>query len=225
MLVRLGGRAPVHASGAGKALLAVLALFLWRTWSADDPPRPVAGTVTEVPAAREMYLLAQNRMARRSSDAFDEAIDYLEEAVTLDPGYALAWVALAEVLLDRQAYFDAARDASVAEARSAVDRALEVNGELGQAHAVLGRIYAQEGRFDEAEQLYTQALELAESQDDPGSRLLISLNNLPRRLSLDFRDVFNRGFGYDKIAGSFDVVDGVASTCDMSLEGPSDDVR
>ena len=142
-------------------LLAVLALFLWRTWSADDPPRPVAGTVTEVPAAREMYLLAQNRMARRSSDAFDEAIDYLEEAVTLDPGYALAWVALAEVLLDRQAYFDAARGASVAEARSAVDRALEVNGELGQAHAVLGRIYAREGRFDEAEAAYQQAVALA----------------------------------------------------------------
>ena len=142
-------------------LLAVLALFLWRTWSADDPPRPVAGTVTEVPAAREMYLLAQNRMARRSSDAFDEAIDYLEEAVTLDPGYALAWVALAEVLLDRQAYFDAARDGSVAEARSAVDRALEVNGELGEAHAVLGRIYAQEGRFDEAEAAYQQAIWLA----------------------------------------------------------------
>jgi tetratricopeptide (TPR) repeat protein len=117
--------------------------------------------VTEIPAAREMYLLAQNRMARRSSDGFDAAIDYLEQAVTLDPGYALAWVALAEVLLDRQLYFDAARDATVTEARSAVDRALEVNGELGQAHAVLGRIYEQEGRFDEAEAAYQEALALA----------------------------------------------------------------
>ena len=33
--------------------------------------------------------------------------------------------------------------------------------------------------------------------------------------------MFNRGFRYDTIEGSFDVVDGVASTCDMSLEGPA----
>lgn len=50
---------------------------------------------------------------------------------------------------------------------------------------------------------------------------LVSFVALPRRLSLDFRDVFNKGFGYDKIEGSFNVVDGVASTCDMSLEGPA----
>ena len=142
-------------------LLAVLALAAWRMWPTDDPPIPAAGTVTEIPAAREMYLLAQNRMARRSSDAFDKAVGYLEEAVALDPGYALAWAALAEVLLDRQKYFGASRTATVTKARSAVDHALEVNGELGQAYAVLGRILEQEDRFDEAEAAYQEALELA----------------------------------------------------------------
>jgi uncharacterized protein YhdP len=50
---------------------------------------------------------------------------------------------------------------------------------------------------------------------------LVSFVALPRRLSLDFRDVFNKGFGYDKIAGNFVIEDGIAMTCDMSLEGPS----
>ena len=139
-------------------LLAVLALFLWRTWSENEPPSPVAGTVTEIPAAREMYLLAQNRLARRSSDGYDEAIEYLEESVALDPGYALAWVALAEALLERQAYFGSAAPANTPAAKSAVERALEVNGELGQAHAVRGRIHEQAGRFDEAEAAYQLAL-------------------------------------------------------------------
>ncbi len=49
---------------------------------------------------------------------------------------------------------------------------------------------------------------------------LMSVVELPRRLSLDFRDVFNKGFGFDKIAGSFRIVDGDAYTCDLSLEGP-----
>lgn len=50
---------------------------------------------------------------------------------------------------------------------------------------------------------------------------LVSFVALPRRLSLDFRDVFNKGFGYDEIAGNFTIEDGIAMTCDMSLEGPS----
>ncbi|MDH5620244.1 MAG: hypothetical protein OEZ11_16655, partial [Gammaproteobacteria bacterium] len=50
---------------------------------------------------------------------------------------------------------------------------------------------------------------------------LVSFVALPRRLSLDFRDVFNKGFRYDTIIGSFDVADGVASTCDMYLDGPA----
>ena len=53
---------------------------------------------------------------------------------------------------------------------------------------------------------------------------LVSFVALPRRLSLDFRDVFNRGFSYDKIAGTFRVEDGIAATCDMSMEGPSADI-
>jgi uncharacterized protein YhdP len=50
---------------------------------------------------------------------------------------------------------------------------------------------------------------------------LVSFVALPRRLSLDFRDVFNRGFRYDSIAGNFNIQSGIASTCDMSLEGPA----
>jgi uncharacterized protein (TIGR02099 family) len=53
---------------------------------------------------------------------------------------------------------------------------------------------------------------------------LVSFVALPRRLSLDFRDVFNKGFGYDSIAGTFNIEDGIASTCDMSLQGPAADV-
>ena len=53
---------------------------------------------------------------------------------------------------------------------------------------------------------------------------LVSFVALPRRLSLDFRDVFSKGFRYDKIAGTFNVEDGVAKTCDLSMEGPAADI-
>ena len=53
---------------------------------------------------------------------------------------------------------------------------------------------------------------------------LMSIVALPRRLSLDFSDVFNKGFGFDKIAGTFRIDDGETYTCDLSLEGPAADI-
>ncbi|MCP4300338.1 MAG: TIGR02099 family protein [Gammaproteobacteria bacterium] len=53
---------------------------------------------------------------------------------------------------------------------------------------------------------------------------LMSIVALPRRLSLDFRDVFSKGFGFDKIAGTFRIVDGESYTCDLSLAGPAADI-
>ncbi|MEQ9561790.1 MAG: AsmA-like C-terminal region-containing protein, partial [Woeseiaceae bacterium] len=53
---------------------------------------------------------------------------------------------------------------------------------------------------------------------------LMSIVALPRRLSLDFRDVLDKGFGFDEITGRFRLEDGVAYTCDLSLKGPAADV-
>jgi uncharacterized protein YhdP len=50
---------------------------------------------------------------------------------------------------------------------------------------------------------------------------LLSLNNLPRRLLIDFSDVFGDGFSFDKIEGSFVVEDGNAYTSDLLVKGPS----
>lgn len=62
---------------------------------------------------------------------------------------------------------------------------------------------------------------------DPGAgRMfgLMSVTALPRRLSLDFSDVFETGFGYDEIVGDFRLVNGDAFTCNLTLTGPAADV-
>jgi len=50
---------------------------------------------------------------------------------------------------------------------------------------------------------------------------LLSLQTLPRRLTLDFSDVFKRGFTFDRIKGKFAVEQGDAHTSDLYLDGPS----
>ncbi|GAA0856564.1 YhdP family protein [Aliiglaciecola litoralis] len=56
---------------------------------------------------------------------------------------------------------------------------------------------------------------------DQGARLfsILSLQSLIRKLSLDFRDVFAKGFFYDKMDGSFQIVNGRADTRDTVIDG------
>ncbi|RZU00639.1 YhdP family protein [Rivibacter subsaxonicus] len=59
-------------------------------------------------------------------------------------------------------------------------------------------------------------------QAKPGAaRLLgvLSLQSLPRRLMLDFRDVFNEGFAFDGIGGDISIERGVASTRNLRTRG------
>lgn len=59
---------------------------------------------------------------------------------------------------------------------------------------------------------------------EPGvGRLLgvLSLQSLPRRLTLDFRDVFSDGFAFDSIGGQFAVTRGIMETKDLQIQGPA----
>jgi len=51
---------------------------------------------------------------------------------------------------------------------------------------------------------------------------LISLQSLPRRLILDFRDVFSEGFAFDSIEGRLTIMNGVMRTQDkLKIDGPA----
>ena len=50
---------------------------------------------------------------------------------------------------------------------------------------------------------------------------LVSLHTLPRRLSLDFDDLYKKGYTFDRIEGHFVLSDGDAYTSDLVIEGPA----
>jgi uncharacterized protein YhdP len=57
---------------------------------------------------------------------------------------------------------------------------------------------------------------------DPGiAKLLgvLSLQSLPRRLTLDFRDVFSQGFAFDFIRGDVTIEQGMARTNNLQMSG------
>lgn len=57
---------------------------------------------------------------------------------------------------------------------------------------------------------------------DPGlAKLLgvLSLQSLPRRLTLDFRDVFSEGFAFDFVRGDIAIEQGIAATNNLQMKG------
>jgi len=59
---------------------------------------------------------------------------------------------------------------------------------------------------------------------EPGAGRLIgilSLQSLPRRITLDFRDVFSEGFAFDRISGDMHVEAGILHTGDLEVRGPA----
>lgn len=53
---------------------------------------------------------------------------------------------------------------------------------------------------------------------------LLSLQSLPRRLTLDFRDLFNNGFAFDKITASVRIEQGMMRSDNFKMAGPAADV-
>ena len=61
-------------------------------------------------------------------------------------------------------------------------------------------------------------------QIDPGiGKLLsiLSLQALPKRITLDFKDVFSKGFEFDLVKGTADIKKGVIYTDNLKIEGSS----
>ncbi len=50
---------------------------------------------------------------------------------------------------------------------------------------------------------------------------LLSIAELPRRLMLDFRDFFSKGFAFNQAGGAIHIAGGVASSDDLLIEGPA----
>ena len=53
---------------------------------------------------------------------------------------------------------------------------------------------------------------------------LLSLQSLPRRITLDFRDVFSSGFSFDTVSSSVVIRDGIAFTDALTMKGPAANV-
>ena len=113
------------------------------------------------PQAYEAYLRGRHHVGRRTDEAVRRGIEYLRQAIELDPTYALAHAGLADAY-NLCGYWTlmAPRDA-FPRARAAAQKALEIDPGLGEARVSLGYVHLyHDWDWAASEREFRRALEL-----------------------------------------------------------------
>jgi TolB-like protein/Tfp pilus assembly protein PilF len=120
----------------------------------------MAKTPTVNPEAYELYLKGRFFWNKRTGDDLRKSIEYLKQAIAKDPGYALAYAALADSYGLLRFYGGASPAESVVPAEAAAKKALELDESLAEAHASLGLIATEELEVNRAVDELERAIQL-----------------------------------------------------------------
>jgi len=127
-------------------------------------PGSTAGTSsasgTTDPEAYQLYLKGRFHWNKRTRDDLARSIEAFKEATARDPGYALAWVGLADAyqVSASNGLYSSLESQPLASA--AARRALDLDPLLGEAHAALAAHATWNYDWEGAERGYLRALEL-----------------------------------------------------------------
>ena len=113
------------------------------------------------PEAYRLYLQARFYLGRHRAEDVPRALALLQQAVALQPDYALGWTGLARAYRHQGEYTDNPVAPSYAQARAAAQRALDLMPDLAEAQLELGQIRMSDWDWKGAEAPLSRALELA----------------------------------------------------------------
>ncbi len=142
--------------------------------------------------AHRLYLQARYLLDQVTHENTANGIEYLKEALELDPGFALAWAELGRAHTYEGKFGWAPVAEGYGRARKAVERALSLEPDLAEGHAVLGWLQFHGWDFGGADRSLRRALELA-----PGNALVLrwagalaaSLGRLEEAIDLNYRAI------------------------------------
>jgi serine/threonine-protein kinase len=116
---------------------------------------------TENLEAYNLYLQARFHLNKRTEESLQKGVAYCEQAIALDPEYALAYAGLADgfALLGFQGFLSPKE--AMPKAKAAAEQALAIDDALAEAHTSLGCIRViYERNWPEAAKEFNRALEL-----------------------------------------------------------------
>lgn len=119
-----------------------------------------AAGVTEDIKAYDLYLLGRHHWHQRTAASLRRALDLFQQAVEIDPDFALAYTGLADTYLLLDGYGDMSRAEALSRAEPSVARALALDDQLAEAYASLGLLRLNQGDATAAELALRSAINL-----------------------------------------------------------------
>jgi TolB-like protein/Flp pilus assembly protein TadD len=98
----------------------------------------IAARPTESTEAYQLYLKGRFFWNRWSPEASQKAIEYFQQAIDKDPGYAPAYAGLADTYISQSWFGEVAPRVAVPRAKAAAVKALDIDDGLAEAHVSLG---------------------------------------------------------------------------------------
>jgi serine/threonine protein kinase/Flp pilus assembly protein TadD len=144
--------------------------------ASDDARAEVAAAARgrgDDPEAHRLYLQGTFFIERMTGPEIERGIVLLREAVTRDPGHALAWAQMSTAIQVQGNYGWKDALAATDEAREAARRALDLQPDLAEAHAAMGRLQMFNWEWAAARASLARAFELA-----PGSIQALRVNGV-----------------------------------------------
>ena len=117
-------------------------------------------TYTADPEAYEAYLKGRFYWNKRTKDGIGKSIEFFQQAVDKDPNYALGYVGLADSYAVLENYTGHGSSEALTKAKSAANRALQIDDSLAEAHASLGNIDQRLWLWDESDREFRRSIEL-----------------------------------------------------------------
>jgi TolB-like protein/Tfp pilus assembly protein PilF len=111
--------------------------------------------------AYEAYLLGKKRLAELTSQSLENASRNFSQAIEFDPSFALAYVGLSDSYIDREYHTGMPRAEAVGLALPAIERAIELDDQLGEAYVSRGMIKQLQGDTSSALSDYRHGLRLS----------------------------------------------------------------
>lgn len=113
---------------------------------------------TTDPVAFEEYSQGRTRLAKRTVPDLKAALAHFETAVGIDPEFVLAWVGIADAHALLANYGDVNLDDTIAPRRRAIDRALALDPDSGEALTALAELRVDQGDLVAGEEYFRQAI-------------------------------------------------------------------
>jgi TolB-like protein/Flp pilus assembly protein TadD len=169
----------------------------------------IAAHPTENTEAHELYLRGRYFVGKRGAENLKKAIDYFNQAIAMDPNYALAYAGLSDCYDLLPQWSTVNRAEYVSKAKAAAIKALQIDENLAEAHTSLAAaLFGNDLNLQESMREFERAIELdpnyAFAHYSFGFTVLLALGEFDRGIAelrhavdLDpFSVVINANLGY-----------------------------